>query len=143
MSHPVAELPFVDEHQVWVAAPREVVWTALRQYTAESLGIGAGHPLAAVLGTRPRTGFEIVGEAREHELTMAGRHRFSRYRLVFHLHGTGARHTLVTARTYAEFPGLHGRLYGALVIGTRIHVVATRQILRAVRRRALDLADHR
>jgi hypothetical protein len=44
--------------------------------------------------------------------------------------------TRVRARTHAAFPGL-GRLYRQLVIGTRIHVLATRGLLRATRKRAV------
>jgi hypothetical protein len=68
---------------------------------------------------------------------MAGRHRFSRYRLVFELVDAADNETQLSARTYAEFPGLQGRVYRALVIGTRVHVLATNQILRSVRRAAL------
>lgn len=42
--------------------------------------------------------------------------------------------TLLRATTYAEFPGLRGRGYRALVIGSRLHVVATRGMLRSVAR---------
>jgi hypothetical protein len=66
---------------------------------------------------------------------MAGRHRFSQYRLVFDLSGIPNGETLLGARTYAAFPGVHGRAYRALVIGSRAHVVATRHILRSVQRR--------
>ena len=68
---------------------------------------------------------------------MAGRHRFSHYRLVFELVDAADDETHLSARTYAEFPGLRGRVYRALVIGTRLHVLATNQILRSVRRAAL------
>jgi len=42
----------------------------------------------------------------------------------------------VRAETRAEFPGLQGSVYRALVIGTRGHVLVTRRILAAVQRRA-------
>jgi len=45
--------------------------------------------------------------------------------------------TQLSAQTYAEFPGVRGRAYRALVIGTRAHVVATHHILRSIRRLAL------
>ena len=102
-----------------------------------SLGIGAGNPLARILGTEPRAGFEIEREVPRQQLSMAGRHRFSRYRLVFELSDVADGATQLSARTYAEFPGLRGRVYRALVIGTRAHVVATKQILRSIRRTAL------
>jgi hypothetical protein len=44
----------------------------------------------------------------------------------------------VRAETRAAFPGLQGRAYRALVIGTRGHVLAVRRLLRAVKARAED-----
>lgn len=134
MSSSTPDLPFLDEHRTLVDAPREVVWAALRRYVDTSLGFGAGNPLAVLLGTQPRAGFEVAHEYSGHELGMAGRHRFSRYALVFRLTESANGQTTMAARSYAEFPGLHGRVYRALVIGTGAHVVATNQILRAIRR---------
>jgi hypothetical protein len=65
-----------------------------------------------------------------------GEHRFSRYALVFRIDETPAGPVNLRAETRAEFPGRKGRAYMALVVGTRGHVVATKSILRAVRRRA-------
>ena len=50
---------------------------------------------------------------------MAGRHRFSRYRLLFALAADsrdGA--TRLSATTYAAFPGPHGAAYRFVVIGS-------------------------
>ena len=131
------DLPFVDEHHIRIPASRDHVWSALRRYVDSSLGIGARNPLAWILGTEPRAGFEIEREVPRQQLSMAGRHRFSRYRLVFDLADVADEETQLSARTYAEFPGLRGRVYRALVIGTGAHVVATKQILRSIRRTAL------
>ena len=131
----MGHLPFVDEHQIMVTASPDVVWATLRRYANESLGLGRGHPLALLLGTRPRTGFEVSREVPMQELCMTGRHRFARYALVFELAEAAAGQTVLKAKTYAEFPGLHGRVYRALVIGTRAHVVATNRILRSIRAR--------
>ena len=68
---------------------------------------------------------------------MAGRHRFSRYVLLFELTRSPDHQTELNARTYAEFPGPHGRVYRALVISSRAHVIATLGILRTVGRRSL------
>jgi hypothetical protein len=65
-----------------------------------------------------------------------GRHRFSRYALVFRITERQDAPALLSAETRAEFPGGRGRLYRLLVIGSRGHVLATRSLLRAVRRRA-------
>ena len=40
------------------------------------------------------------------------------------------------AETRAEFPHLKGAIYKGLVIGTRMHVLATRRILAGVKRNA-------
>ena len=132
------EIPFVDEHSILIPAPREHVWSMLRRYVDSTLGVGARNPLARILGTDPPAGFEVERETPGERLEMAGRHRFSRYRLVFALVDASDNETRLSARTYAEFPGLRGRAYRALVIGTRLHVVATNQILRSIRRAALD-----
>lgn len=128
------DLPYVDGHAITIATPRDLVWTALRRYAATSIGISDGNPLARILGTAPRSGFEIAEETPRQRLALAGRHRFSRYVLVFELHDMADDATVLRAKTYAVFPGLHGRIYRGLVIGTRAHVVATNNILRSVRR---------
>jgi len=132
----MSELPFVDEHTIRIPASRDQVWSALRRYVDSTLGAGAHSPLTWILGTEPRAGFEIEREFPGEQLGLAGRHRFSVYRLVFELVEV-AGETKLSARTYAEFPRVRGRVYRALVIGTRLHVVATNQILRTVRRKAL------
>ena len=131
------ELPYVDEHWIRIAAPRDQVWSTLCRYVDSSLGFGARNPLAWILGTEPRAGFEVEREVPRQQLSMAGRHRFSRYRLVFDLSEAADGETRLSARTYAEFPGHRGRIYRALVIGTKAHVAATRQILRSIRRSSL------
>ena len=130
-------LPFVDEHRIHIPAPRDHVWRVLRHYVDSSLGVAERSPLAWLLGTQPPAGFEVEREIPGEQLDMAGRHRFSRYRLVFSLADAADNETQVSARTYAEFPGLRGSAYRALVIGTRLHVLATNQILRSIRRAAL------
>ena len=72
------------------------------------------------------------------QLALAGRHRFSRYLLVFELDDLPGEESLLTARTYAEFPGLHGGVYRALVIGTRFHAVAVKGMLRSIRQASLE-----
>ena len=132
--------PFVDEHAVEVEAPAGTVWAALEAYARDSLRLGPRHPLGLLLGTEPRAGFAEVARDPGRQLGLAGRHRFSRYRLTFVLTERGGA-TRLAARTHAAFPGIHGRLYRAAVIGSGAHAVATRGILRAVRRRALAAAD--
>jgi hypothetical protein len=68
-------------------------------------------------------------------LVLAGKHRFSRYGIVFRVTPLGSGSTL-SAESRAEFPGLSGRAYQAMVIGTRGHVLATRGLLRTIARSA-------
>ena len=138
----MSELPFVDVHSIRVAAPAEVVWSALESYVGTSLHRAERHPLTWILGTQPRAGFRIEDRTPPALLALAGRHRFSQYRLVFELTGTAEATTELRATTYAAFPGLHGRLYRALVIGTRGHVLGVKQMLRSVERASVRLLSH-
>ncbi len=72
-------------------------------------------------------------------LTLVGRHRFARYLLTFELTDVSQRSTQLRAQSYAAFPGVRGRVYRTLVVGSRAHVVATNHVLRSVRRLAMDL----
>jgi hypothetical protein len=128
------DLPYVDTNQTRIAAPRDLVWTALRRYVDSSIGVGESNPLTWLLGTEPRSGFEVTRDVPNQQLSLAGRHRFARYLLVFDLVDVADGETLLSARTYSDFPGPHGRVYRALVISTRLHVVATKHMLRSVRR---------
>lgn len=125
--------PFIDEHAIAVAAPRDEVWQRLERFADRSLLSGGG-PFHRVLGTEPRPGFEVVQSVAGERLELAGRHRFSRYMLEFTLADDAPGATRLAARSFAEFPGPHGRAYRALVIGTRLHVLATRAMLRAIAR---------
>ena len=80
--------------------------------------------------------FHVAELAPQRLLVLAGSHHFSNYALAFRLEPLGGRRTRVIAETRAEFPGLKGRAYRALVIGTRMHVLVTRRILRGVAHRA-------
>lgn len=123
-------LPYVDTHTISVALEPDELWGRLRA-SAARIGVGPKNPIAVLLGTDPRPGFAIVEEVPGERITLAGRHRFSRYRLVFEIEPRPLERTsLLHARTYAEFPGAAGRAYRALVIGSGLHVLATRQLLR-------------
>jgi hypothetical protein len=128
------DLPYVDEHAIPIEEPPGLVWTALRRYAAASIGMSGSNPLAWLLGTVPRPGFELAEAVPAGRLTLTGRLRFSRYALVFELHSTDNGSTVLSAKTYAVFPGPHGRMYRALVVGTRAHALATSHMLRAIRR---------
>ena len=132
-----ADPPFVDEHAIDIAAPRAAVWAGLERHVGSMLAADGGM-LRAVLGTEPRAGFAVAESMAAERLVLAGRHRFARYRLAFELDDAEHGSTRLRARTYAAFPGLRGSVYRGLVIGSRAHVVATRRILRSIRRRTLD-----
>jgi hypothetical protein len=120
--------PFVDEHSRTIPYPRDVVWRALNHHAAGGLLIGPHNPLALILGTQPRGGFEIADSVHRQRLDLVGRHHFSDYLLRFELDGN----TELSALTYAAFPGPHGRIYRLLVISSGAHAIATRGILRSV-----------
>lgn len=130
------ELPYIDQHALTIAAPRAAVWAALERYVGETIGATRVPLLGRVLGTDPPSGFAVAEREPERRLALAGRHRFSSYRLVFELDDAPGSGTVLRASSYAVFPGLHGQVYRALVIGTRFHVLATRGILHAVGRRS-------
>jgi hypothetical protein len=81
-------------------------------------------------------GFRVARSEPPGSLALAGRHRFSDYSLTFAIDDLGGGRSRLSATTRAAFPGAIGRVYRALVIGTRGHVVAVRSILAAVRERA-------
>lgn len=144
-------LPHVDEHSLVVGATREATWEALL-HVSEAMMSSAAAPRYARLvgcadteasGPRPLAegsvfpGFHVATAVAPNEFALAGSHRFSDYALIFRLEDDGdGESTRVRAETRAVFPGLKGSAYRALVIGTRMHVLATRRMLTAVKRRA-------
>jgi hypothetical protein len=143
---PDRDLPFVDEHQVLVRAPAPAVWRSLAaQLTRSRMGSGA---LAHLLAAQPRRaegtlfeegasvpGFKVCEALPAQNVRLTGHHRFSRYALTLTLIGR-PEGTMLSARTDAEFPGLRGRLYRGLVIGSGAHTILMKRLLQAVRRRA-------
>jgi hypothetical protein len=151
-------LPFVDRHELLMAAPASDVWDGLaavldRPGRAPVLSAIAGR----VLGVResgpggpplPERGAELLGfrvaDSRPPELlALEGRHRFSRYALTFRLAERPGAGTLLAADTHAAFPGLAGRAYRALVIVSGAHDVAMRMMLRDVAHRVRELRSQR
>lgn len=144
-----AQLPFVDEHAVEVAAPRERVWDAVCQVVSRSFQGQGSSVFARLVGARetvPRgepgapgsaiVGFRVARADPPTELVLEGEHRFSRYALIFRLDALPGGGSRVRAETRAAFPGLRGRAYRTLVIGTRGHVLVVRRLLHAIRARA-------
>jgi hypothetical protein len=144
------DLPWVDEHGSEIDAAAAVVWPALLR-TVERMTAGAAAPYYARAvgcadteagGPRPLEvgstvpGFHVAELAPERSLSLTGSHRFSNYALVFRLERLGGRRTRLVAETRAEFPGFTGRAYRAAVIGTRMHVLVVRRVMRGVAYRA-------
>ncbi|MGH3484677.1 MAG: hypothetical protein ACRDPQ_15765 [Nocardioidaceae bacterium] len=140
------DLPYIDEHRVLVSAPAPAVWRALADHLAHPRRPAGAY--AHLVAADPRRtsgqlldegatvpGFAVADVVPEQSVRLAGRHLFSRYALVLTLEAQPDG-TLLSARTYAEFPGLHGRAYRVLVIGSGAHRVMVGRILRDVRRRA-------
>ncbi|MEJ3651925.1 NUDIX domain-containing protein [Actinomycetes bacterium KLBMP 9759] len=136
-------LPYIDEHAVATSASRDAVWSALVEVLRATMSGSAG--FARLLGAEPAAstptfrgqvgdsvpGFRVVDAEPGRVLVLQGRHRFSRYRLTFHVDDGEVR-----AVSHGAFPGLHGALYRAAVIGTGGHVVITRRMLRRIAQRA-------
>jgi hypothetical protein len=146
----IAALPHVDEHAISVDAGAGETWEALLGVVERSFAGGATPRAARALGCEdagasgPRPlavgsaipGFHVAVAEPPAELALLGRHRFSRYALIFRIDPLGPGSSRVRAETRAEFPGLKGAAYRALVIGSRGHVLLTRRLLAAVERRA-------
>jgi hypothetical protein len=150
MNSAAERLPHIDEHSMEIRAAPEATWAALEHVVEASVSSGAAPHFARLLGCadidaagpRPLAegsavpGFHVAAALAPSELALAGSHRFSRYALVFRLDDLGPGRTRLRAETRAEFPGLRGSAYRALVIGTRGHILATRRLLGATKRRA-------
>ncbi len=139
-------LPLVDEHRIRTPAPADAVW---RELARQVPGTQAGATLLArLLGTEPRRasgvlfdpgatlpGFAVTEAVPGRLIRLTGRHHYARYALLFTL-TPEPEGTLVSASTYAAFPGPLGRLYRLAVIGTGSHRILVRRMLHAVRQRA-------
>jgi len=144
-------LPFVDEHATEIPASRSAVWEAVRSVVRRDLGGAPPKLFLDVWQLQPRTrrgdwtgsvevgdtlpGFAVREATPGERLELRGQHRFSRYALILELDEI-AGGTRVRAQTWAEFPGILGRGYRAMVIGTRMHRLVTRTLLRRVAERA-------
>lgn len=78
-----------------------------------------------------RPGFAVTTLDPPHRVVLGGRHWFSHYQLAFAVEPTPTG-SWVTAETRAVFPGLGGRVYRALVVGTGLHALVVRRMLRTI-----------
>ncbi len=147
---PIELLPHVDEHSVEIEADQDVVWEALVATVPRVFGGRLTPRMAGMLGCTEQEhkgdpgkigstipGFVVARAVGPAMLALEGEHRYSRYALIFCIdRRRGGESCRLRAETRAEFPGAKGRAYRRLVIGSRGHVVATRRVLKAVKRRA-------
>ena len=108
-------LPYIDEHAITIEHDRADTWAAL-------IRLLGGPPI----------GFAIGESTAPERLVLQGRHPFSIYQWIFELDAVEADRTRLRSQTWAEFPGLHGKIYRALVIGTGAHRVVVRRMLRKI-----------
>lgn len=141
------DLPFIDEHKILVNASAGAVWHSLGTQLTGSR-IPGTEAIAHLVGAEQRRfsgtpltegatlpGFTVAEAEPDTHVSLAGKHRFSRYIFDFTLEPE-AGGTMLIARTFAEFPGLLGGVYRQLVIGSGGHRVVVRQMIRSIARRA-------
>ena len=133
-------LAFVDEHLQPVGASVDATWEAVVDVmTAPPSGPAEGY--ARLVRARDGRPFEVAASVPPRRLVLVGEHRFARYSLVLTVDELRPGLTAVRAQTWAAFPGALGRLYRAMVIGSRGHVVAVRWMLARIARRAGRTAE--
>lgn len=133
-------LPYIDEHAITIDANRADTWSALQRVMCRD-------PRDATTVT---FGF-VLDEAQAPErFALKGRHLFAVYRWVFELDELDApARTRLRAGTWAAFPGVHGKVYRALVIGSGAHRIVVRRTLKRIaasvfaeRRQTGETADY-
>jgi len=142
---PWSTLPYIDEHCRRMDAPADAVWEGLvRWLTAQrgpllALGaslLGSEYPSDSdgdlhVGSTVPA--FHVARFDPHRTLALEGSHRFARYALTFRIN-TKVEGTFLCAESRADFPGLRGSVYRALVVGSGGHRIGVRTLLRQIRR---------
>jgi hypothetical protein len=134
-----------DVRAATLAASPEIVWRAVLDQV-EVLGLPSWY--VRLIGCRDRQaagprplaagsvvpGFKVTTADPPTEIVLDGVHRFSVYTLTFRAVPTDAG-TRLEAHSDATFPGVLGAIYRLLVIDSRFHKLATRSIVRRIRRR--------
>jgi len=122
-------LPYIDEHAISVRADRDETWSALLRVMCREPNDPTTVPI----------GFALDGASAPQWFALKGRHPFSVYKLVFELADQGCGHTRLRALTWAAFPGVAGKVYRALVIGSGGHRIVVRRMLKRIAAEARPL----
>jgi hypothetical protein len=142
-------LPCIDEHEISVNVPASVAWTALVAVFGRLTTRPTSRIFAKAVRCRPNRAIGTavtVGEALPgflvarcevpKEWALEGEHLFSRYAVTFQIASVDSEHCRVAAQSSAEFPGLHGKIYRTIVIGSGGHAIGVRRILRSIKTKA-------
>lgn len=116
------QLPYIDEHARSIDASAADTWSALLRVMCR----GPNDPSTVPVG------FVLAEAMAPRRLALKGRHPFAVYRWIFELDVEGPQRTRVRSQTWAAFPGLHGKIYRALVIGSGAHRVVVRWTLKRI-----------
>ena len=104
-------LPYIDEHAISVPADRAETWSALLRVMCRDPNDPTTAPIGFALDeATPPERFALKGE----------------------LADEGCGHTRLRALTWAAFPGVAGKVYRALVIGSGGHRIVVRRMLKRI-----------
>jgi hypothetical protein len=144
-----ATLPRIDAHEVSVDAPALVAWSAVLAVFGRVTTGPVWRTFARAVRCTPdratgsldaagaaMPGFLVARCEIPTEWALEGQHFFSRYALTFGVAPIDGAHCRITAQSSAAFPGAHGKMYRALVIGTGGHLIGVRGLLRTMKAEA-------
>jgi hypothetical protein len=147
-------LPYIDENAISVSVPAPVAWTAVVAVFGRLTTRPVWRIFAKAVRCKPDRAIGTavtVGEAlpgflvarceAPTEWALEGEHLFSRYALTFRIARVDSGHCRVAAHSSAEFPGPHGKIYRAMVIGSGGHAIGVCGILRSIKTEAEHSRD--
>jgi hypothetical protein len=142
-------LPCIDEHEISLNVAAPVAWTAVVAVFGRLATRPAWRMFARAIRCKPDhavgtavtagdslPGFLVARCTAPTEWALEGEHLFSRYALTFRIAPVDSEHCRVGAHSTADFPGLHGKVYRAMVIGSGGHAIGVRSILRSIKTEA-------
>jgi hypothetical protein len=147
---PIEQLPYIDDLSTIVDRDVGDVWPVVIDTVERGFSGAAAARYSRLVGCEdteasgPRPlavgsaipAFRVVSLVPQSELVLRGRHHFSSYALILRVQPDRAGATCLSAETRAAFPGVAGRAYRLLVIGTGGHVIAVQRLLSNVKRRS-------